>query len=254
MKKFILSLFCFVFYSISSVQVFAQNNHRSHNNSSGEGDYKLHFVKQEKNQIYMQLKKNDRLVPFKNLKTVHENKLHVFVISSDLEFYTHTHPQEETLGVFSFNLPLVFRNKNYRVWAEFTENQTSKEYKAFFDSNNGRMQKPNFKESLTVVQDGYEYTLSSNKPFVYGRTLLLTIDVKKNGRKFINLEPIMGESGHLVGFLNNNQNVIHMHPISTRNKELTFSTTFKEKGFAKLFLQVKINGEEKIIPFTVKVD
>src|SRR6267154_2582893 len=71
-----------------------------------------------------------------------------------------------------------------------------------------------------------------------------------NGEPFTRLEPVMATFAHLVGFNEDYQTVLHMHPMgppvlrrSERGgPELEFQIYALRPGFVRIFTQVQIGG------------
>ena len=217
-------------------------------------NYEFNLLKHENDKIYATIKQDGKAVTFKDLKTVHEKKLHVFVVSEDLEFYTHVHPKEEGSGVFSFSVNNLKKNKNYRVWGEFTAIKNSELNYVFFDIINVKAQNVLPLYSASFQHNGITFKLSFEENPKEGEDAEGAIEITKKGVAFNNLETIMGEKAHLVGFINSNKNIAHIHPMGFEEGKLMFHISFKEKGFAKLFAQFKIDGEEVIVPFGFRVN
>ena len=68
------------------------------------------------------------------------------------------------------------------------------------------------------------------------------------------LEPYLGERGHLVALRKGDAAYLHVHPLDEGAAgEIPFRITFPTAGRYRLFLQFKSEGSVHTVPFTVGV-
>ncbi len=95
-----------------------------------------------------------------------------------------------------------------------------------------------------------------------GEPILAKLRITKpDGSGFAQLEPVMGAFAHLVGFNEDGETVLHMHPTGAPiagesergGPELTFKIYATKPGFTRLFGQVQVGGEQVFVPFGLQV-
>ena len=114
---------------------------------------------------------------------------------------------------------------------------------------------------LQSTVEGYTFKLSfENENLIVGTPVMGKIIVtNEKGEPVKTLEPVMAAYAHIVGFSENRQSVVHLHPMGAEptkktdrgGSELEFHLQPISPGFIKLFAQVKINGKELFAPFGI---
>ena len=188
------------------------------------------------------------------LDEVHENKIHVIIVSSDLSWYDHIHPVYQADGTYTIveNFPA---GGEYIVFADYNPTGAGNQVERQTIVVNG-VAKPKeafVKETLTTKTDGYTVTL---KP-VGGKLLTnnmnhLGVEVTDNGKPVTNFENIMGAKGHLVIISGDGQKYLHVHPDEVDGK-LDMHTQFEQPGIYRAFFQFQTNGKLHTSYFTLDV-
>lgn len=239
----------------------------SFNFASAKGTIKGEVVK-----IEIEDKKHITTVKFTNendgspvtpdqLKTFHTEKIHLLIIDDSLSDYSHIHPTPSNeAGEYEFEW-YPKKMAKYKIWADILPEATNEpEYVVITLENKvaqkGKIDRTTHKEvktsNLNFKIDYSPSTLKSRKDGI------ITVKISdKNGEPFTELEPIMGAFAHLVAFSEDFKTIAHVHPMGNEPEwfwenggpELSFHITPPKKGFYKFFLQIKVNGEEKFIPF-----
>lgn len=115
--------------------------------------------------------------------------------------------------------------------------------------------------NMTSTVDGYTFTLALDSEPKAGSAVIGNITVTKDGKPFTQLEPVMGAFAHVVGFTEDYNSVMHIHPMGkepTSDSErggpkLEFHIEPEKAGFVKMFAQVKIGGKDVFVPFGIEV-
>jgi hypothetical protein len=115
--------------------------------------------------------------------------------------------------------------------------------------------------SMTSTVDGYMFTLALDSEPKAGSAVMGNITVTKDGQPFNQLEPVMGAFAHVVGFTEDYNSVLHIHPMGKEptsdtergGPKLEFHIEPEKAGFVKLFTQVKIGGKDVFAPFSIIV-
>lgn len=207
--------------------------------------------------------KGKKPVAIDQLKEVHTKHFHALIIDPTLVDYHHEHPVENKPGEYSFTFT---PNKpgNYRIWADITPLSTGKQEYAIADlkaetARSGVIDKTT---SDHVTVDGITFDLSFDAPLKTGQATMGKVIVTKDGKTFNQLEPVMGAYAHIVGFNEDWEKVIHIHPMGEEptqadqrgGPELQFHIEPAKSGFVKLFVQTRINGKDVFAPFGVRVE
>ncbi|KTD11009.1 hypothetical protein Lgra_1975 [Legionella gratiana] len=212
--------------------------------------------------IRFQLLQDNKALAFPDLKEVHTQKIHVLIIDPLLNDYHHVHPvkdSEKSDFVFSFSPK---NTGSYQMWVDITPIQTNQQ--EFLVTDLGTPSKnPLVKEEviLNTIMSPYEFTLKLDSAPKAGQEVMANITVTKNGKPFMNLEPVMGAFAHVVGFSGDHSSILHIHPMGKEPRkesdrggsDLMFHIGFKKSGYVKLFAQFRIDGQDVYAPFGIKV-
>jgi hypothetical protein len=214
---------------------------------------------------------NDKaLVP---LDVVHDKKMHLIIVSSDLSYFEHIHPEYQPDG--SYRITVLSREKDYSkgIGHDETKFPFGGEFIMFQDySPTGAghklsripitvkgKEKPAVKytsESRTWSGNGYKVELSFDKEVKPGQSLAMKVNIAKDGKPVNNLEKYLGALGHMVVISEDTQQYLHVHPMESDRKgpEITFHTAFEKPGLYRAFLQFLHEGKLQTADFTVKVN
>lgn len=200
-------------------------------------------------------------VTLADLKEVHTSKLHLLIIDPSLTDYHHIHPVAGNMpGEYRFRF--TPQENHYRVWADVTMAKSGRHSYVDADMGDGAAIASIEKtQRLSTTVDGYDFTLSFEDPLRKGEAAMANLTVSKEGKPFTKLEPVMGAYAHLVGFGEDFDSILHIHPLGEEPKTasdrggpaLMFHLEPQEAGFVKLFAQVRIDGKDLFAPFGVMV-
>lgn len=190
------------------------------------------------------------------IATKHENKVHVMLVDSGLEDYTHVHA---TPGANPGEWNVSFTPKfprTYKVWADFSlasdapapaEKADDHAHGANSDhaghdmagmdhgDSDAHPQTPSAvllvgsdpapviaaTQSMTATMDGLVVSLSLGGPLKKNEHVAATLTVQDaaTGTPFAGLEPLMGAYAHLVGFSADGASMLHGHPEGAEPKD-----------------------------------
>ncbi len=204
----------------------------------------------------------DKVLGDADLKEAHTRKLHLLVVDPSLSDYHHIHPVPAKNGKWTFDFtPKI--NGRYRIWADVLPIATNKQEYVMADLGipSGKKTKINKTTNMVSKINDYTFTLALDDEPKAGQAVMGSITISKDGKSFNQLEPVMGAFAHVVGFSEDYESILHIHPMGrepTSNTErggpkLEFHIEPKKAGFIKLFAQVKIDGKEVFAPFGVIV-
>lgn len=217
----------------------------------------------ESNKVYLTLTDGqNNPVTFEQIKTTHEEKIHVLILDSNFDDYHHKHPQPtDKLGEYVLEFTPKTTN-SYKLWADITLKKPEQqiylvsELKGLTDKIH-RLRKDH---KLNYNYEGFTFRLNFSNSLEAGKVAEGKLEIMQEGKPFTKLQPIMGTFAHIVGFSEDFFSLSHVHP----NEEpkgvndlggpvLTFHIIPEKEGLLKLFAQVKINSQEIFVPFVTYV-
>ena len=202
----------------------------------------------------------DHPMTLDQLLEVHTKKIHLLIVDQSLVDYHHEHPQPtETPGDYSFEFTPT-KPGAYYAWADLRPLPLGlQEYDKTLIAGTGEPEAVSDKKTrLAADAEGFHFELSLEKGEIkVGQVTTAKLRITRNGKDFTQLEPVMNAFAHLVGFSEDGETVIHMHPSgppvldqSARGgPELEFKIYATEPGFTRLFAQVQIDGRQVFAPF-----
>jgi hypothetical protein len=233
---------------------------------------------------------NGQPIVAEDLAVKHEHRLHVMVVDADLEDYAHAHPTANPDGTFSFAFTPRL-DRPYRLWADFSlANQhagTAAESGHGHDHGDsghshgdahhdaavtfasmdlpvggGAVPAVAPTQALSAEAEGLRFQLSQESSLRVGQATRVRLAVVDGqGRPYTQLEPLMGAFAHIVGFDPGARTMMHVHPDGAEptsaeargGPTLAFTLEPAVAGPQRLFVQVKANGREVTVPFTLVV-
>lgn len=229
--------------------------------------------------------------PVNDFDIVHAKKLHFIVVSSDLQFFNHIHPQLVGDGKFQIKTTLP-TGGTYRLYADYKprgeEGEVALqeiEVAGAKPISSTRLTPDAMKNgwlvrNVTSHDEGLEPTKNAAKyqvalmpmpfPIAAKEDVMLHFQVRDaNGKPLAKLEPYLGAQGHCVILQPNAQTYLHTHPLDSHHQmegmkmsapsgensasEVMFHTNFPSAGLYKIWGQFKHNGKIISAPFVVKV-
>lgn len=157
------------------------------------------------------------------------------IVDPTLTDYHHIHPvagKNPDEYVFDFT-PL--KNDSYRVWADVIPVVTGKQEYARTDIGAPAKEKASIDKATSMVTtvDDYTFTLALDSEPKAGAPVMANVVITKDGQPFTGLEPVMGAFAHVVGFTEDYNSVLHVHPMG---KE---PTSDAERGGPKLEFHIE---------------
>jgi major membrane immunogen (membrane-anchored lipoprotein) len=196
--------------------------------------------------------------PVKDFDIQHEKLMHLIVVSKDLSYFNHLHPEYKGDGLFTISLNFPAGGE-YKLYADYVPKGTSKVVKNHTVTVGGEKAqttplKPD--ENLTKAVEGKEITLSFDE-LKAGTDVTLNFNIKdqKTGRPITNLQPYLGAVGHVVIISKDIEEYLHVHPMDEKAKgpDAKFMTKFPKSGIYKIWGQFQHEGKVITVPFVVKV-
>jgi hypothetical protein len=176
-------------------------------------------------------------------------RLHLIIVRSDLTGYQHLHPTLSG-GTWQTDVELPAAG-TYRAYADF-EHEGEKivlgsDLLVPGDFDPLPLPAP----TRTANVDGYD--VAFDRDVHAGEESELVFRLARNGVA-PDVEPYLGERGHLVALREGDAAYLHVHPLDEgATGEIRFMTTFPTAGNYRLFLQFEDEGRVHTVPFTLEV-
>jgi hypothetical protein len=190
------------------------------------------------------------------MEIAHEKKLHLMVISDDLSWFRHIHPQEQKDGSYGISETFPFGGK-YLLFADYTPAGGSQTLNKQQIAVNGAARKEDvFKSTKTVSEiDGYKVTLENGTDLHTSETQALKVSVERKGKKLSekDIQKYLGATAHIVMIGQEDKDYLHIHPVSNDRYPIYAETLIKKSGAYRIWVEFKIGGKVRTADFTVNV-
>jgi hypothetical protein len=189
--------------------------------------------------------------PIHQFEIVHEKLMHVFIVSENLEFFAHEHPEPQTDGSFQLTTRLPYSGM-YRMLVDFypAGGRPQLVLKTFFVQ--GKSPPTRLAASLAPVETENLRASLRLEPAVPLAGL--------ETRLFFTLQPAagleryLGAWGHLLAASEDLIDFLHIHPFLVDGEGLVqFNVVFPRPGLYRLWVQFQRLGAVNTAVFTVPV-
>jgi hypothetical protein len=213
--------------------------------------------------LHLRRAPNDPVIPAELIET-HTRKIHLLIVDQSLLDYHHEHPQPtETAGDYAFEFT-PSKPGPYYAWADLRPLPLGlQEYDKTIIAGSGKPEAISDKSTrLEADAEGFHFELMIEKGEVrVGKVSSAKLRVSREGKDFTQLEPVMAAFAHLVGFNEDGETVLHLHPIGAPILDeserggpvLEFKIYATKPGFTRLFAQVQIGGRQLFARFGFQV-
>ena len=188
--------------------------------------------------------------------TLHEKTFHLFIVSRDLAYFAHVHPEPRPDGTFL--LRHAIPPNEYMVLADFLPNGGSSQMvqRAIISPGPRPVARPNTLELAPVaVVEGIRFELDT-EGLKAGREACLTFTLTdaKTGALITDLEPFLGAPAHMLIVRADLSDALHGHPgeTSTSGPTVTFHPLMPADGLYKVWIQVQRGGRVITAPFVLQ--
>lgn len=196
-----------------------------------------------------------------NFDTFQEKLMHLIVVSDNLQFFSHLHPTYKGNGSFEIeaNFP---RSGSYTLFGDYKpsgEKEQVSVMKKQVAGDNLPAAAIDFNSTKTFGDTKANLTFSQPKVKAGEEvTLMFNLQQKSNNRPVTDLQPYLGERGHLVILKQSSPltkaDYIHAHAMKDSPDGIVqFMTSFPQPGKYKLWGQFNRNGKIVIADFWVNV-
>lgn len=211
----------------------------------------------DKKRIKIKIVNNDGK-PLDKFEITHEKLLHLMIISKDLSYFNHVHPEYKGNGLFVISNEFPAGGQ-YKLIADFKPDGGDSMSKMEWIDVNGKGKSPApvaVDETLVKTVDGTRVTLSmdaaeANKEL----TLKFTLAEEGSNQPVTDLEPYLGAIGHVVVLSEDGERYLHVHAIEGQGSgpEALFETEFPKSGVYKIWGQFQRDNQVITVPFVIKV-
>ena len=203
-------------------------------------------------------------------EVVHEKRYHLFVVSRDMDFFEHIHPEQLPDGRWMIQVTLP-KPGDYRILSDFLPTGGSPQFvgrtlETVDFTGDLESQTPHLTPDVNVtkmvgsVSAHLELEPSTLVEGQFGH-LAFTLTDAKTGRPVTDLQPYLGAFGHALILSEDMRDYVHSHPFEDitgiskgfGGPTVTFEGYMPKAGRYRAWSQFQRNDEVITIPFTVNV-
>ena len=189
--------------------------------------------------------------PVQRFQIVHEKPFHLFVISQDLEFFAHEHPQPAGPGAFRLKLPLA-KPGFYRLLCDFYPEGGAPQMVPLTLLTGPLASKPQLQPDLSPKQAAnlrVELATEPPQPLAGKNTLLFFRLQPGDG-----IQQYLGAWGHLLAASDDLIDLIHTHPfLADGGPQVQFNLIFPREAVYRIWVQFQRQGQVNTAVFTLPV-
>jgi hypothetical protein len=193
-----------------------------------------------------------------DFELTHEKLLHLIIVSQDLSYFNHIHPEYKCEGVFEAVNDFPAGGK-YRVIADFKPAGGDAMTKLAWLDVEGEPADPVpivLTDPLVAAADGKRVTLkiSSLAPDEES-VFTFHVEDEASGRPIADLEPYLGAIGHVVILSEDGEQYVHVHAEKDQGSgpDARFEATFPKRGVYKIWAQFRHQGQVFTTSYAVQV-
>jgi hypothetical protein len=189
------------------------------------------------------------------LDVEHEKKIHLIIVSNDLSWFDHVHPEYNADG--SYTVKAVFpAGGGYTLFADYvpTGGVHQLEKIPFTVSGTPAANIPLTTQRLSGNAGGYEVTISNESAFVTNNLLHMGAVIRKDGKEVPadELGNYLGAKAHVVIIGLDSKEYLHVHP-EVVNGKFDLHTTFEKAGLYKGWFQFRTGEQVHTVDFVLDV-
>jgi Heavy metal binding domain len=195
------------------------------------------------------------------LELHHEKKIHLVIVSSDLSWFAHVHPEYQASGSYDLSQTLPSGGE-YFLYADYMPTGGTQQLEKFTLKAIGRptTAKPATAKVYTKAQlsskvDGYEVKLATaDGQLLSGSQQHIAATVTKGGKAVdpSTLEDYLGAKAHVVVIGLQDKDYLHVHP-EIEGNQFDLHATFAKAGIYRCWFQFQANGKVQVADFVLDV-
>jgi hypothetical protein len=197
--------------------------------------------------------------PVREFELVHEKLYHLFVVSQDLKFFLHTHPERQGNGDFQLNMRFP-KPGMYRLLSDFYPAGGTPQ----LITNTVMVPGKGFGLSAAILDTDLRVQHSENASVALeiapgilaaGERVLLNFRVTPDD----GIEPYLGTMAHMLAASSDLIDMMHQHPFQTTNargnayKQMQFRMTFPRPGMYRVWVQFQRKSIVNTVAFNIPV-
>jgi len=203
-------------------------------------------------------------------EVVHEKRFHLFVVSRDMEFFQHIHPEQLPDGTWTIQVTLP-KPGDYQILSDFLPTGGSPQFigrtlETIDFAGDLESEIPHLRPDVDVTKTVGSVTAHVDlepSTLVEGQFghLAFTLTDAQTGRPVTDLQPYLGAFGHALILSEDMRDYVHSHPFEDLDgvakgfsgPTVTFEAYMPKAGRYRAWSQFQRNGEVVTIPFTINV-
>jgi len=183
------------------------------------------------------------------LETVHTQKLHLIIVSEDLSFFSHQHPEcKGNSYVLAFTFP---QGGNYLLYADYKPigEEPIVDVLPVKVGGVGVVNKGFASASLVASQDDVEVRLCTDN------ITAIKVIALKNGERLSasGIDDFLGAKAHVVMIHTVDKDFLHVHPM-VHGEDLVLHASFTKTGIYRAWVQFLVSGKLYTTDFVLQVD
>ncbi|MBI4906532.1 MAG: hypothetical protein HY820_23085 [Acidobacteria bacterium] len=192
----------------------------------------------------------------KNFEVVHEKLFHLFLISEDLSFFAHEHPEPQSSGEFTFRTALP-KPGAYRIATDFYPAGGTPQMvvSTLFVAGKAGVKAPLKADVHPQQAANIRVSMTSEPPQpLAGFKTLLFFTLESTTGAPLKLEQYLGAWGHMLAGSEDLIDLVHTHPfIADGGPKVQFNMIFPREGIYRVWVQFQNNGVVNTSAFNVPV-
>ncbi len=195
----------------------------------------------------------DALVP---LEVQHEKKIHLILVSEDLSWFTHIHPEYQANGSYSVQVEFPFGG-TFLAYSEYKPYGQSGQTEQIRLEVSGKpaAKMPSKNPGTSAQAPPYTVVLKPDEDAFYtNKSIHFDGVFSKSGVAYdVNgLGNYLGAKAHMIAVHEETLEFVHLHP-AIEGANLQFHTFFKQPGVYRAWLQFMDAGTLRTVDFTLQV-
>jgi hypothetical protein len=189
----------------------------------------------------------------KDFEVMHERLYHLFIVSQDLQYFVHDHPEKGADGTFRFHTVLP-RPEMYRILSDFYPSGGTPQLIAKTVILPGAVLTPGVKLQRDLApKDGanmrISLTMQPAQPVAGMKTLIFFHLDSADG-----LEPYLGSWSHMLAASDDLIDMIHDHPfVADGGPQMQFNMIFPRARTYRVWVQFQRKGVVNTAVFNIPV-
>ena len=191
------------------------------------------------------------------LQEEHTKKIHLIVVSDDLSYFDHIHPEYTSDGSYQVKTKFPSSGK-YTLFADYKPtggNHTVDKLNTSVSGNAPAAKQYSADKLTGTSSDGFSVTLTpSTGKFETKTAMHISGAVQQNGKAVdpSALEDYLGAKAHMVVISLNEKEYLHVHP-GVENGKFDLHTTFEKAGVHRGWIQFQSKGKLHTVDFVMNV-